>query len=276
MDKQEISQLSKDTFVETFLDVMIDAGNDWIKEQGLSAITETTFSLGLSSIPVLGNAISNFKLTRSIKNLELLVAELQDDFDAIKRNLNVMSVEVKRDIDSVFTYMLEKTVEEKQEEKIKFFASSFVKLSEFQSIDVDISYIYYDTLSTLTVLDLKVLFEMQRGFSYYYLNPEETPSIDISPEQLRAVKSNLERMGLIENQFILDVGKDIEKINVAISEYRDAIIEVQERLEKPKTRIHPIKSRTKSKVPKLKARNKLVLSNFGKSMIDFFGKVSER
>ncbi|ARI60566.1 hypothetical protein PNU48_00850 [Streptococcus salivarius] len=276
MDKQEISQLSKDTFVETFLDVMIDAGKDWIKEQGLSAITETTFSLGLSSIPVLGNAISNFKLTRSIKNLELLVAELQDDFDAIKRNLNVMSVEVKRDIDSVFTYMLEKTVEEKQEEKIKFFASSFVKLSEFQSIDVDISYIYYDTLSTLTVLDLKVLFEMQRGFSYYYLNPEETPSIDISPEQLRAVKSNLERMGLIENQFILDVGKDIEKINVAISEYRDAIIEVQERLEKPKTRIHPIKSRTKSKVPKLKARNKLVLSNFGKSMIDFFGKVSER
>ena len=255
---------------------MIDAGKDWIKEQGLSAITETTFSLGLSSIPVLGNAISNFKLTRSIKNLELLVAELQDDFDAIKRNLNVMSVEVKRDIDSVFTYMLEKTVEEKQEEKIKFFASSFVKLSEFQSIDVDISYIYYDTLSTLTVLDLKVLFEMQRGFSYYYLNPEETPSIDISPEQLRAVKSNLERMGLIENQFILDVGKDIERINVTISEYRDAIIEVQDHLEKPKTRIHPIKSRTKSKVPKLKAKNKLVLSNFGKSMIDFFGKVSER
>lgn len=276
MDKQEISQLSKDTLVETFLDVMIDAGKDWIKEQGLSAITETTFSLGLSSIPVLGNAISNFKLTRSIKNLELLVAELQDDFDAIKRNLNVMSVEVKRDIDSVFTYMLEKTVEEKQEEKIKFFASSFVKLSEFQSIDVDISYIYYDTLSTLTVLDLKVLFEMQRGFSYYYLNPEETPSIDLSPEQLRAVKSNLERMGLIENQFILDVGKDIERINVTISEYRDAIIEVQNHLEKPKTRIHPIKSRTKSKVPKLKAKNKLVLSNFGKSMIDFFGKVSER
>lgn len=276
MDKQEIRQLSKDTLVETFLDVMIDAGKDWIKEQGLSTITETTFSLGLSSIPVLGNAISTFKLTRSIKNLEILVAELQDDFDALKRNLNVMSVEVKRDIDSVFTYMLEKTVEEKQEEKIKFFASSFVRLSEFQSIDVDISYIYYDTLSTLTVLDLKVLFEMQRGFSYYYLNPEETPSIDISPEQLRAVKSNLERMGLIENQFILDVGKDIEKINVAISEYRDAIIEVQERLEKPKTRIHPIKSRTKSKVPKLKARNKLVLSNFGKSMIDFFGKVSER
>lgn len=276
MDKQEISKLSKDTLVETFLDVMIDAGKDWIKEQGLSAITETTFSLGLSSIPILGHAISTFKLTRSIKNLELLVAELQDDFDAIKRNLNVMSVEVKRDIDSVFTYMLEKTVEEKQEEKIKFFASSFVRLSEFQSIDVDISYIYYDTLSTLTVLDLKVLFEMQRGFSYYYLNPEETPSIDISPEQLRAVKSNLERMGLIENQFILDVGKDIEKINVAISEYRDAIIEVQDRLEKPKTRIHPIKSRTKSKVPKLKAKNKLVLSNFGKSMIDFFGKVSER
>jgi hypothetical protein len=276
VDKQEISQLSKDTLVETFLDVMIDAGKEWIKDQGLSTITETTFSLGLSSIPVLGNAISTFKLTRSIKNLELLVAELQDDFDAIKRNLNVMSIEVKRDIDSVFTYMLEKTVEEKQEEKIKYFASSFVRLSEFQSIDVDISYIYYDTLSTLTALDLKVLFEMQRGFSYYYLNPEETTSIDISPEQLRAVKSNLERMGLIENQFILDVGKDIEKINVAISEYRDAIIEVQERLEKPKTRIHPIKSRTKSKVPKLKARNKLVLSNFGKSMIDFFGKVSER
>ena len=276
MDKQEISQLSKDTLVETFLDVMIDAGKEWIKDQGLSTITETTFSLGLSSIPVLGNAISTFKLTRSIKNLELLVAELQDDFDAIKRNLNVMSIEVKRDIDSVFTYMLEKTVEEKQEEKIKYFASSFVRLSEFQSIDVDISYIYYDTLSTLTALDLKVLFEMQRGFSSYYLNPEETTSIDISPEQLRAVKSNLERMGLIENQFILDVGKDIEKINVAISEYRDAIIEVQERLEKPKTRIHPIKSRTKSKVPKLKARNKLVLSNFGKSMIDFFGKVSER
>lgn len=275
MDKQEISQLSKDTLVETFLDVMIDAGKEWIKDQGLSTITETTFSLGLSSIPVLGNAISTFKLTRSIKNLELLVAELQDDFDAIKRNLNVMSIEVKRDIDSVFTYMLEKTVEEKQEEKIKYFASSFVRLSEFQSIDVDISYIYYDTLSTLTTLDLKVLFEMQHGFSYY-LNPEETPSIDISPEQLRAVKSNLERMGLIENQFILDVGKDIEKINVAISEYRDAIIEVQERLEKPKTRIHPIKSRTKSKIPKLKARNKLVLSNFGKSMIDFFGKVSER
>lgn len=276
MDKKEISQLSKDTLVETFLDVIIDAGKDWIKEQGLSTISETAFSLGLSYIPVLGNAISSYKYARSIKNLELLVAELQENFDALKRNLNVMSVEVKKDIDSVFTYMVEKTVEEKQDEKIKYFASSFVKLSEFQNIDVDISYIYYDTLSALTLLDLEVLFEMQRGFSYYYLNPDEHPSIDISPEQLSAVKSNLERMGLIENQFILDVGKDIERINVAISEYSDAIIEVQERLEKSKTRIHPIKSRSKSKVPKLKARNKLVLSNFGKSMIDFFGKVSER
>ena len=224
MDKKEISQLSKDTLVETFLDVIIDAGKDWIKEQGLSTISETAFSLGLSYIPVLGNAISSYKYARSIKNLELLVAELQENFDALKRNLNVMSVEVKKDIDSVFIYMLEKTVEEKQDEKIKYFASSFVKLSEFQNIDVDISYIYYDTLSALTLLDLEVLFEMQRGFSYYYLNPDEHPSIDISPEQLSAVKSNLERMGLIENQFILDVGKDIERINVAISEYRDAII----------------------------------------------------
>ena len=175
------------------------------------------------------------------------------------------------------------TEEQKQTERLnecKHIASIYAQtenaIAVLSDMKANISYIYYDTLSTLTVLDLKVLFEMQRGFSYYYLNPEETPSIDISPEQLRAVKSNLERMGLIENQFILDVGKDIEKINVAISEYRDAIIEVQERLEKPKTRIHPIKSRTKSKVPKLKARNKLVLSNFGKSMIDFFGKVSER
>lgn len=112
MDKKEISQLSKDTLVETFLDVIIDAGKDWIKEQGLSTISETAFSLGLSYIPVLGNAISSYKYARSIKNLELLVDELQENFDALKRNLNVMSVEVKKDIDSVFTYMLEKTVEE--------------------------------------------------------------------------------------------------------------------------------------------------------------------
>lgn len=270
MNKQQLKEVSKDTMIETFLDILQSQGTDFIKEQGLSLISEIGFETALSFVPALGGAVSSYRTNRAIRNLEIQVHQLAEYQEAIQKNLNIMSVEVRKELDKLFLYMLEKTVNEKQEQKIQYLTNAFINLTGHSDIDVDISYIYFDTLEQLTFLDIKVLVEISKSHFYYYLNPDEQPDATIKDEQFSAIKSNLYRLGLAENKFEKDLGEDLGKTNTTLEELRKAIIELQEFLSKPRGKITSIKNKTRAKVSKLKARDKIVISKFGKEMIEFF------
>lgn len=268
--EDEIREVSKDTFVETFIEVLQSKGIDWIKEQGLTVLAETGLDIGLSIIPALGNALTTYKTNRAIKNLEIQIQLLSEKTDTIQDNLNIMSVDVKKELDKLFLYMLEKTVNEKQEEKIKYFTNAFVNLTSYSEIDVDISYIYFDTLEQLTYLDILVLVEISKGQFYYYFNPDEKPIESINYTQIQALKSNLNRLGLAENEFNNLLKTDIENSNNIISEIRLSVIELQDYLLGKKKKIKSISNKSKSKVRDIKAKEKIKISKFGKDMINFF------
>ena len=249
---------------------MKNKGADWIKEQGLSLLTETVLDLGLSIIPALGNALTSYKTNRAIRNLDYQIKLLIQKTDAIQQNLIDKSTEMKKQLDELFCYMLEKTVNEKQKEKIKYFTNAFVNLTSYSEIDIDISYIYFDTLEQLTLLDIQVLLEISKGQFYYYLNPDEEPNYSFNSTQLQAIKSNLNRLGLAENYFDKALSKDLKTTNEVLEEIRTAVIELQERWDKPKVKIHSIKNRSKTKVSKIKAKDRIIISQFGREMIEFF------
>lgn len=266
----KIGEVSKETLVETVIDVVKNKGEDWIKEQGLSLLAETVLDLGLSIVPALGNALTSYKTNRAIRNLDYQIQLLIQKTDAIQENLIDKSTEMKKQLDELFCYMLEKTVNEKQKEKIKYFTNAFVNLTSYSEIDIDISYIYFDTLEQLTLLDIQVLLEISKGQFYYYLNPDEEPNYSFNSTQLQAIKSNLNRLGLAENYFDKALSKDLKTTNEVLEEIRTAVIELQERWDKPKVKIHSIKNRSKTKVSKIKAKDRIIISQFGREMIEFF------
>lgn len=266
----KIGEVSKDTLVETVIDVVKNKGEDWIKEQGLSLLAETGLDLGLSIVPALGNALTSYKTNKAIRNLDYQIKLLIQKTDAIQQNLVDKSTEMKKQLDELFCYMFEKTVNENQKEKIKYFTNAFVNLTSYSEIDIDISYIYFDTLEQLTLLDIQVLLEISKGQFYDYLNPDEEPNYSFNSTQLQAIKSNLNRLGLAENYFDKALSKDLKTTNEVLEEIRTAVIELQERWDKPKVKIHSIKNRSKTKVSKIKAKDRIIISQFGREMIEFF------
>lgn len=270
MDKEQLKDISKDTMIGTFLDILQSQGSDFIKEQGLSLISEIGFESVLSLIPTLGGAISVYRTSRAIRNLEIQVQQLAEYQGIIQKNLNIMSVEVRQELDKLFLYMLEKTVNEKQEQKIQYLTNAFINLTGYSEIDVDISYIYFDTLEQLTILDIKVLVEISKSRFYYYFNPDDQPDTTINDEQFLAIKSNLYRLGLAENKFEKDLAEDLENTNATLEKLRKATIEIQEYLSKSFSKKISIKNKIKAKVSDVKAKDKIVISKFGKEMIEFF------
>ncbi|MGV3060997.1 hypothetical protein ACEE76_05215 [Streptococcus hyovaginalis] len=270
MDIQEYMGITEESLVNTFLEVIHSQGVDFIKKQSLSLVTEIGLESSLSLIPAIGSAISSYRTNRAIKNIEIQVQQIAEQADAIQRNLSIMSVEVRQELDKLFLYMLEKTVNEKQEQKIQYFTNAFVNLTAHSEIDVDISYIYFDTLEQLTHLDIKVLVEISKSPVYYYFNPDEETDNSFTSEQQQAIKSNLHRLGLAENEFDKTLGKDLEDSNAVMEEIRKAVIELQEFTSNPKKKINSIKNKSKAKVSKVKARDKIKVSKFGREMIEFF------
>lgn len=269
MMDDELKNAGKATLVDVSIDALLSTGADIIKKEGLSMLSETLLNAGVSIIPAVGTAITNYRTNKAIRNIEIQVEQLKEHGEALQRNLNIMSVEVKQKLDDIFLHILEKTVLEKQEEKIAYFTNSFLNLSSYQKIDTDISYIYLDILSQLTYLDIQVLLDMKKGPSYYYLNPDEQATLDITMEQYQAIKSNLNRLALVDNVFDKVLSDDLKATNEVLAEYREAIIELQTLQSKPKTKIHPLKNRSKTKPAKIKAKDKMVISKLGKDFIDF-------
>jgi len=251
-----------------------DVAKEAVKETLHNGALETISGFGIDviggSIPGIGNAISNFRIKRQIKNLEVMVIELRKKTEEIKKNFDNQSEDNKILLDDIFAMVINKIADTSQEEKIKYMINGFANLAEIQNISYDIAYLYYDTLDRLSILDISVL---ELSYSVWVpINFEKSyqdilDEFDIDIDQYYAVQSNLERIGLLENQYNAVLEKDIKSVVDKVNDLQKVILSIQTSLSQPKKKMTSIKSKNEVKI---KAKEKLKISKYGKHFIEFF------
>lgn len=180
---------------------------------------------------------------------------------------------IKEKLDLILEMVVYKASNSSQSEKIKYMINGFTELTGTEEISYDIGYLYYDLLDRMTMLDIAVLKFMEHPIyqraedSKTYLDIME--EFNINYDQYNSVRYNLNRMGLLENKYDDDLEKDLDSLVSDVNDLNKAVISIQSFLEKPNknNKIKGIKSNTKSK---LKAKDKLKVSRFGREFADFF------
>lgn len=105
-----------------------------------------------------------------------------------------------------------------QAEKIEFMINGYSEFLNLGNPSFDVAYLYFDTLDKLTILDISVLklsyktntFANIDGYNNY---TELLEAFDINYDQYVAVRENLYRLGLMQNEYDDTLAKDIKNAN---------------------------------------------------------------
>lgn len=275
-DKMEIV---KSSFTESVLEIITEYG----KEKAKSKIKDITVKEGVklaatvgvdmfgAMIPALGSAISSYRTQKQLNNLHILIIELENKIEEIKTNFEKQTEENKKTIDAIFETVIYKAANTDQREKIKYMVHGFTKLTAIQNVSYDISYLFYDVLDRLTLLDIAVL-----KISYpFWLNDEKDMKTfeDVMNEfgidyyQYNAVRENLYRIGLLENEYDDTLEKDLDLLVKNINNLNEVVASIQEALTNPRRKMKKLNNNSKVK---LKAKDRLKISKFGIEFIKFF------
>ncbi|WP_461198536.1 hypothetical protein [Enterococcus sp. N249-2] len=266
---------------ENVLSVVSEHGKDILKENVVPLVTnelarqggEILIDYGASLIPGIGGAISEFRTNKKIKNIEVMVQAFSKRDEELKEKFEKQTLKNKQILDDIFEMVMSKIESSNQAEKIEFMINGY---SEFLSLDnpsFDVAYLYFDTLDKLTILDISALKLSYRantlqeigGYNSY---EELLSAFDINVDQYVAIRENLYRLGLMENDYDDKLVKDINNLQVAIDDIRgstESIIKVLSGAKNAKVK----NLSNKSKV-KLKAKDKLKISKFGRDFIRYF------
>lgn len=269
----------KNCLTESVLDVIAEYTKEAAKEHVKDIITKESIELAASVgidmlgsiIPGIGNAISSYRTQKQINNLNTLVIEVKNKIDEIRKNFEKQTEENKKTLDSIFETVINKAVNTNQSEKIKYMVYGFTNLTAIQNISYDISYLFYDVLDKLTLLDIAVL-KLSYPFWHTAENNIKTFT-DVMNEygidyyQYNAVRDNLYRMGLLENQYDDALEKDLDLLIKNVNNLNNVVISIQESLANPRKNMKKLNSNTKVK---LRAKDRLKISKFGMEFIRFF------
>ncbi|SJZ38171.1 hypothetical protein [Garciella nitratireducens] len=270
---------TKEFLTENVLSVIIEYGKEMAKTQAKDVITDSSLELAAtagidmagSMIPGVGNAISSYRLQKRINNLSVVLAELEKRMKEIKSNFENQTEENKNTLDAILEMVIEKAANTNQNEKIKYMIHGFTTLTAIQNVSYDVTYLYYDILDRMTILDIAVL-----KLSYSSWNPIDSDrktftdimsEFGIDYEQYNSIRNNLERMGLLENQYDNVLEKDLESLVTNVNNLNKVIISMQEALKNPKKKMTSLR---KNSTVKLKAKDRLRISTFDREFIRFF------
>lgn len=266
---------------ENVLSIIAEYGKETAKEQVKQVVTEEGVKLAAmigvdmagSMIPGIGNAISSYRTQKQIKNLSVFIAELEKRMKEIQSNLKEQTEENKQTLDSVLEIVMEKAANTSQSGKIEYMINGFTNLTNTENISYDISYLYYDVLERMTMLDISAL-----RLSYVplmYMEDERKTYLDIMEEfnidyyQYISVRENLNRMGLLENVYDDALEKDLNSMISNVNDLNKSVSSIQEALEDPRKMKRIIKLKKNTNI-KLKAKDSLKTSKFGRAFTEFF------
>lgn len=274
----EKSKATKEFLLENVLNVVIqyaaEGGKKYVAGQLLPNAVEKgvgfLLDYGATSIPTIGSAVNTYRTNKKIENLNTMLNLLNDRVDEINNLFEKQSIENKRVLDDVFNMVIEKISDTYQDEKIQYMISGYVELLAVENPSFDTAYLYFDTLDRLTILDLAVLKLSYGKENQTYMDILEKFDIDIS--QYRAIRENLYRMGLLESISDNTVESDLKQLSEAIDELKTVFADAISKLSSGK--VKSIKKFTSKSNVKIKSKNRLKISKFGRDFVKFFLKES--
>lgn len=266
---------------ENVLEVISEQGKDFLKENALPLLTneiarqggDILIDYGASLIPGIGGAITEFRTNKKIRNLEVMVQIIDERNEQLKEKFERQTIANKEILDEIFEMVMRKIESTSQSEKIEFMINGYSEFLNLDNPSFDVAYLYFDTLDKLTILDISVLKLSYRANTLEdidgYSNYEELlKAFDINYDQYVAIRENLNRLGLMENEYDDKLVKDINNLQVAIDEIRGSTESIIKALSG--ARNAKIKTLSNKSKVRLKAKDRLKISKFGRDFIRFF------
>lgn len=276
---KEIGSFLVENILGVASDFAKDKGKELVGTLGLETFTEigadVMIDMGGSMIPAIGPAISTYKTNKKIKNLDIMIQKIADRLDLFEERYGKQSIENKEILDEIFNMITDKISNTYQTEKIEYMVNGYLELLNVENPSLDTAYLYFDTLDKLTILDLSVL-----KLSYSVYTPYNRESIsefenyqeleqefDIDDSQYLAIRENLYRFGLLENEVDAGIAKSLDSIQKAVIELRSTTESIYNQLSGKKVKLKALTSKSKIK---LKDRDRLKISKFGRQFVQFF------
>lgn len=211
-------------------------------------------------IPGLTSVIGNFRNKRFERNLMKFINNIQSDIESLNLKYNEISEKSKERFKEEFSEMIiDYIADERDEDKIKYITNGIKNLLD-DNKDFDNTALYFDTLKSLRSIDILILKKYDYKDQDHFLSDtqELLKSLNIDLYEFKFIKEKLLRNGLLESTFDTEQA-EINEILLELSKYLKEI-------EKGKA----IKLPNKIKNIKIKKKEALKLSKFGRTFIDFF------
>lgn len=215
-------------------------------------------------IPGVGNIMIAYKQRQQEKRYDLAIKELQRRQDEIQEIIkdyqDNLLPQIKKLLDMYFDY----SIENNQDAKIKLLANGCVNSIKIENPQEDVLLGFYDTLSQVNMLDIRVLklhapnIMSEQEDSYNKIIQDY--QIDYS--QYEMIRLKLIRLGLLESRN--DIKQD-ENIDFII-DYLQAVSKNKENNAKQALR----------KMKKVSKQDSYIITSYGRNFIEFIGKNEEK
>lgn len=263
--KKDMMHALVDTGQSTLLEVAANYGAEYFKEEASSLIGELAIDTGASFVPGVSGIWQSYKRRRFEKNMNVAMEKVMEHIVQIEENLQKRSSEQQHKINELFGFILDYVSDEPQVDKIKYFITGFINLTEHESITEDFVLTYYDLMSDLRMVDIAVLRLYCQKFDYVGSSQESFVDVmenyGLSRSQYKSVQENLFRVGLLTTEKDKQSLNDMETLFSSIDEIQKYL----KVIEKGKGRLPKLKE------PKMKSKDRYRISTFGRNFYMFFG-----
>ncbi|MFK4840101.1 hypothetical protein ACI1UE_10595 [Lactococcus petauri] len=265
---------------EGFLQGLLDSSKDFVKDKGVELLPEVIDNEYLLAgaeivggamvdlVPVVGKVAANHYMRKRIKNTETLMSELNQRMVEIETALKTKTPEEKEVLDDLMAYVYEQAMETQQKDKISYMVNGFTNLTKVEQPSTDITYIYYDTLSQLTVLDISVL----KLYGRFYVEVDSATNYSevleefgIEYHQYDAVRKNLQRMSLLEDAEEESFDKHFKDFVKVFNQNMKILTSL-----KNLSKFNPRDFGRLKNIKEYRPRERLRISKFGREFLRFF------
>ena len=229
-------------------------------EPAVSTVTEILVEGAVGSIiPGATSVLLNYKQKRFEKNLYAMLQEIQKQIDCLNISYDSISKERKKDFRDDYSDIITDYIsEERDVVKISYIVNGISHLLN-DNKSIDNTSLYFDALKDLRNIDILVLKQfdyLNRDLHQNYSMLLDKLGIDFS--EYKFIKDKLLRMGLFESSFETDHKDLVDTIN----DLTIIINNLGKDLKKGKI--------SKLRRTKLNDRERIKLSIFGRTFINFF------
>lgn len=205
MGEKKLLDLVKATGDETVDFALSNVLPEVVKTYGETMVSEVVANLAGELIgavcPRLNNIRLSYKQNRLERNVSIMLNRLIVNQELLSSRIDELqkSIAGRTFIQQSSEMLLDNIVDEIQPEKVQYSVNGFVNLIQTENANLDMSLMFFKTISDLNDIDIRVL----KTFNWKTQDKEEpiTPfNSEFDYSQLRYIKEKLLRLGLLKSK----------------------------------------------------------------------------